>query len=124
MTAFILHDIPTYCDTRGSLSVVDKLLPFEVARTYWIYGADGQTRGGHRHVVTRQAFVAISGIIEVLIDDGYSSETIELNTPQKYLLVEPNFWHTMKFNIGSILLVMASHNYDEADYIEAPYCQC
>lgn len=29
--------LPTYTDTRGSLTVLDKVLPFEIKRIYWIY---------------------------------------------------------------------------------------
>ncbi len=96
-------------------------LPFEVVRTYWIYGADGKTRGGHRHVHTRQALVAVSGKIVVSMNDGVTNEAIELDHPSKCLLVEPKDWHTMTFEAGAVLLVMSSHPYDRSEYIDTPY---
>lgn len=121
MSAFSLIDLPSHGDSRGSLTVLENALPFAVARMFWITGADGQTRGGHRHKVTRQALVAISGTVDVYMDDGTQSETILLDSPKKCLIVEPEDWHTMHFGPASVLLAMASHPYERLDYIEAPY---
>lgn len=96
-------------------------LPFPVVRTYWIYGADGQLRGGHRHRRTRQALVALNGDVLIHMNDGISREDIVLNRPGQCLLVEPKDWHTMKFGVGSVLLVMSSHSYDRSEYIDTPY---
>jgi mannose-6-phosphate isomerase-like protein (cupin superfamily) len=103
------------------LTVLEKELPFEVIRTYWIYGVDGQTRGGHRHTHTRQALIAISGHVSIYMNDGVVEETIKLTQPNQCLLVEPKDWHTVTFGPGSILLVMSSHGYDRSEYIDAPY---
>lgn len=101
--------------------MIDGALPFEVIRTYWIYGADGQTRGGHRHTHTRQALVALKGTVLMYMNDGVTEESIILNQPSQCLLVEPKDWHTMTFGENSILLVMSSHHYDRSEYIDAPY---
>jgi mannose-6-phosphate isomerase-like protein (cupin superfamily) len=100
---------------------MENKLPFAVARSYWIYGADGQTRGGHRHTHTRQALVALSGEVHVYMNDGVVSETIGLTAPNQCLIVEPKDWHTMTFGAGSVLLVMSSHPYDRSEYIDTPY---
>ncbi|QBK04402.1 hypothetical protein DW355_06020 [Hylemonella gracilis] len=121
MTHFAVLNLPTFADQRGSLTVMERALPFEVVRTYWIHGADGQTRGGHRHTYTRQALIAISGKIDVYMNDGVTAETIALDHPGKCLLVEPKDWHTMNFGPGSVLLVMSSHPYDRSEYIDTPY---
>jgi hypothetical protein len=121
MSHFTLLNLPTFADHRGALTVLEKALPFEVVRTYWIYGADGQTRGGHRHTYTRQALIAIGGAVSMYINDGVTEETILLNHPSQCLLVEPKDWHTMTFNENAILLVMSSHSYDRSEYIDTPY---
>jgi carbamoylphosphate synthase large subunit len=121
-SSFELLDIPTIVDPRGTLCVLENLLPFKIERTYWIYGADGQTRGGHRHHICRQAAVALSGTIEINMSDGTNQENIHLNRPNKLLLIEPEAWHQMSFSDGAILLVFASHNYDKDDYIFDKYC--
>jgi len=108
-------------DARGSLTVLDGALPFEVKRSFWIYGAQGNTRGGHRHHLTRQALVALSGSVTVHMEDGTNRESIVLSSPDSCLLVEPKDWHTMDFGPDAILLVFASHGYDKNDYIHEPY---
>jgi mannose-6-phosphate isomerase-like protein (cupin superfamily) len=118
---FTVLNLPTFTDPRGSLTVMEGALPFPVVRTYWIYGADGQTRGGHRHTHTRQALVAVSGQVSIYMNDGVTADTVELDHPGKCLLVEPKDWHTMTFGPGSVLLVMSSHSYDRSEYIDTPY---
>lgn len=121
MMNFKVIDLPTFTDSRGSLTVLEQALPFQVVRTYWIYSADEQIRGGHRHVYTRQGLVALSGSVEVYMNDGSTSSTILLNDPSKCLLVEPKDWHTMSFGPGAVLLVMSSHAYDRNEYISEEY---
>lgn len=118
---FTTLQLPTFSDPRGSLTVLENVLPFEVARAYWIYGADGQVRGGHRHVHTRQALIAMNGQVSIYMNDGVSQEVIELTRPNQCLLVEPKDWHTMTFGAGSILMVLSSHRYDRNEYIDESY---
>lgn len=121
MSNHIIIRLPTFKDERGSLTVVESVLPFPVVRSYWIYGADGQNRGGHRHNHTRQGLVAVSGEVSIYLNDGVTDETIILNNPSECLLVEPKDWHTMNFGENSVLLVMSSHSYDKNEYINTPY---
>jgi hypothetical protein len=123
MSRFTLISLPTFTDTKGSLTVLEQALPFQVVRSYWIYGADNQTRGGHRHAHTRQALVALSGVVSMYMNDGVTEETIVLDHPSQCLLVEPKDWHTMTFGENAALLVMSSHPYDRSEYIDTPYEQ-
>ena len=120
-SSFTILHLPTFSDLRGELTVLENVLPFEMVRTYWIYGADGQTRGGHRHTYTRQALIAMNGHVSIYMNDGVAEETIELTQPNQCLLVEPKVWHTMTFGLGSMLIVFSSHPYDRGEYIDAPY---
>lgn len=121
MTNFTVLNLPTFTDPRGSLTVLEGALPFSVVRTYWIFGADGQVRGGHRHRHTRQALVALNGTVTVYMNDGVTSDNVVLSHPSQCLLVEPKHWHTMTFGPDAVLLVMSSHPYDRSEYIDAPY---
>lgn len=121
MSHFTMLNLPTFTDPRGSLTVLERALPFEVVRSYWIYSANGQTRGGHRHTYTRQALVVLNGTVSIYMNDGVTDETIVLNDPSQCLLVEPKDWHTMTFGEGAVLLVMSSHQYDRTEYIDTPY---
>lgn len=121
MSHFAQLTLPTFDDPRGALTVLDGALPFPVVRTYWIYGAEGQTRGGHRHRHTRQALVAVSGTVSIYMNDGIATNDIILDRPSLCLLVEPKDWHTMTFGPNAVLLVMSSHSYDRSEYIDTPY---
>ena len=76
MKHFKILNFPTFTDCRGALTVQQDILPFKVARIYWIYESDGQIRGGHRHKKTQQALVAINGNVSVYMNDGMNAETI------------------------------------------------
>jgi dTDP-4-dehydrorhamnose 3,5-epimerase-like enzyme len=119
---FKVLKLPTHCDERGALTVADEFqLPFKIVRSYWIYGADEQVRGGHRHKKTRQALIAINGKITIYLNDGIASTNISLEKPDQCLIVEPKDWHTMTFERDSILLVLSSHIYDKDEYIHEAY---
>jgi len=116
-----LIDLPTFSDARGSLTVVEKLLPFEIKRFYYIYDATAK-RGGHRHKKTIQALICLGGSCEIYLNDGTKEEIVVLDTPNKCLIVETKDWHTMdKFTQGSTLLVFSSEFYDRDDYIDEEY---
>lgn len=121
MSHFPILKLPTFTDARGSLTVMEGALPFDVVRSYWIFGADGQTRGGHRHRHTRQALVAVHGTVSIYMNNGVTSEDVVLQHPGDCLIVNPKDWHTMTFGQGSVLLVMSSHAYDRSEYIDKPY---
>ena len=114
-------EIPTFEDERGFLTVMENTLPFEIKRIYWIYEADEQIRGGHRHKITKQALVAVSGTVDLKINDGNKETLYTLDHPSKCLIVEPEDWHTMYFKNNAVLMVFASHKYDKSDYIDSSY---
>ena len=59
-----------------------------------------------------------SGSFTVTLDDGNVKRTFQLNRPYQGLYVVPGIWRTLDdFSSGSVCLVLASHKYDEADYI-------
>lgn len=117
MVEINLFNIPTFSDSRGCLTVLEKLLPFPIKRVYWIYSADGQKRGGHRHIHTIQALIAISGKINLTVWDDTDNKEIVLDKPDLCLIVEPKHWHTMEFHENAVLLVLSSHEYSQSDYI-------
>jgi dTDP-4-dehydrorhamnose 3,5-epimerase-like enzyme len=120
----MLIDFMTFNDSRGDLTVIEKRIPFEIKRIYYIYNCSDQPRGGHRHIKTKQVLVCLSGSCEIYLTNGDESDTVVLNSPAKGLYVAPEFWHSMsKFTSDAILLVLASEYFDPADYIDEPYTQ-
>jgi tellurite resistance-related uncharacterized protein len=121
MNSFMIQEMRSITDERGRICILDKEMPFAAKRCFWILNADGLTRGGHRHHVTRQALVALNGWVDVYMNNGETERTVCLDDPGRFLVVEPEDWHTMKFGPGAVLLVLASHEYDPNDYIYTPY---
>jgi len=118
--AYII-ELPSFNDKRGSLTVVEKILPFDIKRFYYIYDVTSK-RGGHRHKKTIQALISLGGSCEIYVNDGDKEETYLLDTPNKCLILDPKDWHTMdKFSKGSTLLVFSSEYYDKDDYIDEEY---
>ena len=114
-------DLKTVKDSRGTLTVIDNILPYEVKRIYYIYNVT-ERRGGHRHKKCIQGLVSIKGKLEVFCDDGSEVQTYILNDPSKVLIIEPKDWHFMeKFSEDAVLLVLSSEHYDLNDYIDEPY---
>lgn len=118
--AYIIK-LPTFKDKRGSLTVIEKSIPFEVKRVYYMYNVTGQ-RGGHKHKKTIQALISMNESCEVYVNNGKKEEVFLLDNPNKCLILNPEDWHTMdKFSVKSILLVLASEYYETEDYIEEEY---
>jgi WxcM-like, C-terminal len=49
-----LINLKTFCDQRGNLTVIEKIIPFDIKRIFYIYGVDSSVRGKHRHKKTIQ----------------------------------------------------------------------
>lgn len=115
-------NLKTFTDSRGNLTVIEKVIPFDVKRIFYIYGVDSSTRGGHRHHKTLQAAICIKGECTIYCNDSSRETIFELNAPYQCLVLEPKDWHTMyNFSSDAILMVLASEYFDEKDYIFEPY---
>ena len=110
-----------HSDRKGNITVVENKedIPFEVRRTYYLYDVPGgESRGGHAHRELSQLIIAASGSFTVTLDDGKVKRTFVLNRPYQGLYIVPGIWRTLdEFSTGAVCLVLASHGYDEADYI-------
>lgn len=117
-----LINLLTFTDERGNLTVVEKVIPFDIKRMYYIYGVDKSVRGGHRHKTTYQAAITLQGTCRIQVNDGRSENEFILDSPSKCLLINPEDWHTMdQFSENAILMVLASTTFDPADYIFDSY---
>ena len=111
-------NIPTFVDSRGSLSVIEKILPFEIKRVYYIYNLNESDRGYHAHKKTIQALIMSSGSCDVFVGKTQEFIKYKLDSPSKCLLLDPEDFHWMSnFSKNSILLVLASEEFDKEDYI-------
>ena len=113
--------LPKINTENGNITSINNNLdiPFEVKRVFYIFDIPGgESRGFHAHKTCHQFLVAASGSFEVLLDDGRAQKMVQLNRPFTGLHIPPGIWASeMNFSSGSICLVLASHEYDENDYI-------
>lgn len=94
-------------------------IPFNIKRIFYLFDIPGgESRGAHAHKECHQFLIATSGSFEVQLDDGKVKKTVMLNQPYRGLHIPPGIWASeVNFSSGAICLVMASHSYDEKDYL-------
>ena len=118
-----MDKLKTYTDKRGSLTIVEEghEVPFKIQRVYWIHSVpNGQERGRHSNKVSWEYVIAVNGSVEITLEDKNGRETYLLDSKDKGLLIPPNTWDEIRnFSPDSVLLVLASHSYDESTYINS-----
>ncbi|HSD14562.1 MAG TPA: FdtA/QdtA family cupin domain-containing protein [Flavobacterium sp.] len=115
-----LISLPKIEERRGNLSVIEgDTIPFDIKRVYYLYDVpSGAERGGHAHKKLKQFLVALSGSFDLILKNGKEERVITLNKPNEGLLINPGIWREIKnFSSGSVCLVVASAQFEEADYI-------
>ena len=113
-------EIPKISDIKGNLSVVEKsTIPFDIKRIFYLYDIrSDEDQIGHAHKNLQQVLIALSGSLEVVLNDGTNSKTITLNKPNLGLLIVPGIWRELQnFSSGCVCLTIASAPFNEADYI-------
>ncbi|MCX2719850.1 sugar 3,4-ketoisomerase [Lentiprolixibacter aurantiacus] len=116
-----LIDLPKIQNRSGNITYVENndFVPFKIERVFYLYDIPGGLgRGAHAHKKCHQFLIAASGSFEVLLDDGKVKKTVQLNQPYRGLHIPPGIWASeINFSSGAVCLVLASHKYDESDYI-------
>ena len=92
-------------------------VPFTIERVFVIRAEQACVRGQHAHRACHQLLICLEGRVEVIIDDGKTKSTIILDRADQGLLIPAGLWGQQHYDAGSILMVLASLPYDEADYI-------
>lgn len=108
-------------DDRGQLVAIEenKDLPFDIKRVYYIYETlPGVRRGFHAHRNLQQILLCVNGSCKIHLDNGHDTAEVTLDKPNEGLYIANDMWREMyDFTPGTVLLVLASEYYDEADYI-------
>lgn len=111
----------TIDEPRGQLifGELGNPIPFEVRRMFMIRGVpDENIRGEHAHRALHQLLICTTGSVEASVDDGRVRKRVLLNTPRVALHMPPGTWGIQqRYSRDANLLVLASHEYDAADYI-------
>lgn len=105
----------------GNISPIESLsdIPFDIQRVFYLYDIPGgEDRGAHAHIACHQLLIAASGSFDIELNDGNNKRTVSLNRPYFGLHIPPGIWAAEKsFSSGAICVVIASHSYNELDYI-------
>ncbi len=124
-----LIDLPKVTDRRGNLSFIEsgQHVPFEVARTYWLYDVPGnKSRAGHAFREQEELIVALSGSFDIVLNNGNESRRYHMARSYYGLYVPRMMWRELdNFSTNSVALVLSSTPYTPADYIESfeEYCK-
>ncbi|MDR0362653.1 MAG: FdtA/QdtA family cupin domain-containing protein [Planctomycetota bacterium] len=114
-------DFAEHGDDTGSLVAIEALkdVPFAIKRVYYIYGTTAHAvRGRHAHKTLEQVIFCPVGSCEFTLDDGGERKTIRLQHPNQGLYLRSNIWREFtNFSPDCVVMVLASEQYDEADYI-------
>ena len=114
----VLVDVPTFTDERGAISVMDKELPFQVKRVFWLHHiVEGKDRGAHALLDSNEIMVAVHGSFVVDLDDTVNKVSILLDDPSKGLIIRPGIWfRTHSYKKEGISLILAEEEYARDRY--------
>lgn len=113
-----LIDISTFTDERGAISVIDKELPFEVKRVFWLHHIqEGKDRGAHALLEGMEIMISVHGSFVVDLDDGTEKTSVLLGDPSKGLIIRPGVWfRTHSYKDDGVSLILADEEYSRERY--------
>jgi hypothetical protein len=118
-----LLKVNTFYHASGNLSIIDPKndsnLPFSIRRVYFLWNlSENTTRGSHAHKELQQLIIAINGSLRIVLKRENARLEFFLNKPDIGLYVPPGWWRELyEFTLDSRLIVIASQEYKESDYI-------
>lgn len=118
-----LVELSPITDGRGALLALESgdALGFQLQRVYFLFDLLGdQPRGFHAHRALHQLMICTSGACTVRLEGKSGSQSYRLDRPTLGLRIGPMVWREMHdFTPGTVVMVLASAPYDEADYIRS-----
>ena len=116
-----LYRLPHVQDLRGDLTVgeFNEKLPFMPKRYFIVFDVpNAEVRGQHAHKECHQFLIAAHGSVSVVVDDTKRRQEVLLDHPSLGLLIPAGVWGVQyKYSKDAVLLVFASHLYNDKDYI-------
>jgi len=108
-------------EARGHLTVgeIGKGMPFAPRRFFVISDVpDESIRGEHAHRALHQLLVCLAGSVVAEVNDGTRARSVLLDVPHVGLHIPPMVWGVQHhYTRDAVLMVLASAEYDAADYI-------
>lgn len=112
-------NIKSFSRDTGSLYFVEGNhdIPFDIKRIFYITNMNGD-RANHAHYECKQFLIPINGSFDVELFHRSEHKIITLDNPNLGLLINPLTWVKIyNFKKKPTCLVLASHIYEENDYI-------
>jgi dTDP-4-dehydrorhamnose 3,5-epimerase-like enzyme len=113
-------NLPRHARADGEVVVAETAaqVPFRIERMFTLTAPAGAQRGRHAHRQCSQFMICVSGVVEVVCEDGGKQKTFVLDRGDVALLVPPGLWNTVEFRqAGSVLVVLCDRLYEADDYI-------
>ncbi len=115
-----LINLKTFTDTRGSLTVIERVIPFEIKRIFYVNGPDHFKNGGNRQRM-KQAVICLKGSCLITNQTGTEEQHFVLNSADQCLLLAPEDRHEMlEITEESILMVLASEPFEHEECAQEP----
>jgi dTDP-4-dehydrorhamnose 3,5-epimerase-like enzyme len=115
-----VHTLTQARDARGALTALElERCPFPPQRIFAVYDVPSESlRGEHAHRQCHQFLVCLAGTVTCGVSDGKAHDEVVLDEPAIGIHIPPMIWGTQRrYSRDAVLLVLASHPYDAADYI-------
>lgn len=114
-----LINLKTFTDTRGSLTVIERVIPFEIKRIFYVNGPD-QFKSGRKSM--KQAVICLKGSCLITNHSGAEEQHFFLNTAdQCLLLAHEDRYEMLEISADSILMVLASELFELDERVHEPY---
>ncbi|MGN7884634.1 sugar 3,4-ketoisomerase [Dyadobacter sp. 22481] len=114
-----LINLKTFTDTRGSLTVIERVIPFEIKRIFYVNGPD-QFKNGRKRM--KQAVICLKGNCLITNHTGTEDQHFVLNSADQCLLLTPEDRYDMlEIADDSILMVLASEPFEVPERVREPY---
>jgi dTDP-4-amino-4,6-dideoxygalactose transaminase len=105
----------------GVLGVAEasKQVGFPIRRMYFLTGLKKDSkRPGHAHRTLQQCFICLRGAVTIDLEKHGHRSSFRLDDLGLAMVLPPGFWRDLRdFTDDALLVVLASQEYDESDYI-------
>lgn len=115
-----LIDVATFNKETELLGCIEvlKQCHFYVKRLYYLTSADQPcTRGAHAHKALQQCMICLQGQVDMVFKGASGEHRFRLNPSDKAVVVPAGYWRDLELAPHTIVAVLASDPFDEADYI-------
>lgn len=99
----------------GSLSVLEKEIPFEIKRVYWLYNLKSDSsRGDHVHLNSDRVLVCLAGTVNLKLTSRQEKQYgFSLSSAKQAFFFPRNHWIELNASDGAVLLALVSCGYEE-----------